>query len=944
MVETLEARIKLDDRASRQLKKIDEALRSLDRRMGQLNTSSTKASSGLGALAATATKAKIGIAAVGVAAVATTRAVIEGSRAYENTVNQLKLVTKGTEDYNRTIGRLTTLAQENRTSFDSTVELYTKLRVATEELGYSTDDVEQLTTKLSQALAVAGADAGTANGVIRQFGQAMASGVVRGDEFNSIVEGLGPALNIMARESGINVGKLREMAQNGELTAKVFSEMLLGSNALSESFNKLSPTIDQVEQKTNDSFTRMMAAIGEATGVVDLYKASVEGLGIAFDGIAEAVKPEEKTQLQLLQEQAETLDKTLTDLKANAMAATGVGMGPDLLGQLGAFQNPNASQAELDRARLLAGSNAQSGPFGVGGANPIPDAITNIAAIKELEEERAKLNREIAALIEKQRTDAETAAQTAAFEKAQAAKEFEARKQALALQIQQKVEAAARAAEMRKQKELMEEMAAAQEVYARSRMEGLELERQKMERLAELMRETIPDIAHQEKYAALHKDASENIALMNRELTYNRDLTRGQRREYRMAIDDLEVLKEFYHAAAKSGEVYTSVVLENELALRQNNKERMELERLLAIETRKLEESGGANTRAAEAVRLLTDALDDNKRARAELMGTDINMTLGDLEKMVGDSIKLDKTNMDLYNSYKAAGASAKELEEAQRILGITFNTSKPPVSDFERYEKALKRTAGAQKQELGFLNQMKKSYDDLKLKVGAFSEEEQKVYDLILKRIKGIEEAGKGPVFDVIDTLRDRLGQLAISTADTFTDVILGLKNGFEALEDIALQVLRTIISTLIEAQIRKYILGESIGAAGGGGGGLMGSILGGLGGLGGSTVLMGLGGLGLIGGLIGGFLADGGPAKQGVPYVVGERGPELFVPNTSGTVVSNEEMNAQGGQGDLNVNFTINAIDTQSGVEFLVENKRVITGVIQEAYMRRGSSGPLG
>ena len=954
MVETLEARIKLDDRASRQLKKIDEALRSLDKRMGQLNTSSTKASSGLGALAANATKAKIGIAAVGVAAVATTRAVIEGSRAYENTVNQLKLVTKGTEDYNRTIGRLTQLAQENRTSFDSTVELYTKLRVATEELGYSTGDVEQLTTKLSQALAVAGADAGTANGVIRQFGQAMASGVVRGDEFNSIVEGLGPALNIMARESGINVGKLRDMAQNGELTAKVFSEMLLNSNALSESFNKLSPTIDQVEQKTQDSFTRMMAAIGEATGVVDLYKASVEGLGEVFDGIAAAVKPEEKTQLQVLQEQAETLDRTLTDLKANAMAATGVGMGPDLLGQLGAFQNPNASQAELDRARLLAGSNSQvgggvdlrrgifGGVFGAGSANPIPDAITNIAAIKELEAERAKLNREIAALIEKQRTDAETASQTAAFEAAQAAKEFEAKKQALALQIQQKVEAAARAAELRKQKELMEDMAAAQEVYARSRTEGLELERQKMERLAELMREVIPDIANQEKYSALHRDASNNIALMNRELTYNRELTRGQRREYRMVIDDLEVLKEFYHAAAKSGEVYTSVVLENELALYQNNKERKELERLLAIETAKLEESGGANERAAEAVRLLTAALDDNKRARADLMGTDIAMTLGDLEKLVGESIKLDKTNMDLYNSYKAAGASAEELKEAQRILGISFK--KPPTSDFEKYEKALKRTAGAQKQELGFLNQMKKSYDDLKLKVGAFSEEEQKVYDLILKRIKGIEEAGKGPVFDVITTLKDRLGQLAISTADTFTDVILGLKNGFEALEDIALQVLRTIISTLIEAQIRKYILGETIGAAGSGGGGLLGSILGGLGGLSGGTMLMGLGGLGLIGGLIGGFLADGGPAKQGVPYVVGERGPELFVPNTSGTVVSNEEMNAQGGQGDLSVNFTINAIDTQTGVQFLLENKRVITGVIQEAYMRRGSSGPLG
>ena len=58
---------------------------------------------------------------------------------------------------------------------------------------------------------------------------------------------------------------------------------------------------------------------------------------------------------------------------------------------------------------------------------------------------------------------------------------------------------------------------------------------------------------------------------------------------------------------------------------------------------------------------------------------------------------------------------------------------------------------------------------------------------------------------------------------------------------------------------------------------------------------------------------------------------------------VVANDKF-GMGGDAPLNVNFTINAVDTQTGVEFLLENKRVITSVVQEAYNRRGQQGPLG
>jgi uncharacterized protein YoxC len=190
---------------------------------------------------------------------------------------------------------------------------------------------------------------------------------------------------------------------------------------------------------------------------------------------------------------------------------------------------------------------------------------------------------------------------------------------------------------------------------------------------------------------------------------------------------------------------------------------------------------------------------------------------------------------------------------------------------------------------------------------------------------------------------ISDGFGAMSQNLTNSFTDVILGLSDGFTALQDIALNVIKMIVQALVQnfivspliRNIQNAIMGTTLSSGGMGG---FGSLLG----IGGS-LLPGFGLLAGAGMLLGGFLADGGPAKAGTPYIVGERGPELFVPNSSGRVVANEELN-MGNQGDLNVNFTINAIDTQQGVEFLLQNKRVITGVVQEAYRRRGTSGPLG
>ena len=208
---------------------------------------------------------------------------VKNFQTYEN---QLRLITKSSDDLNRVMGLLQKAAVDNRTAFGDTVDLFTKLRISTESLGIAEERVIDVTGKLSKALQLAGADGNTASSVIRQFGQAMASGEVRGDEFRSLVEGLGPALAIMARESGVTVGQLRRMSQAGELTAEAMFKMLENSKALTAAFADQKPTIDQLETALSDSFDRMLAKIAETSGATRAYENLVKNLTVTFNQLA----------------------------------------------------------------------------------------------------------------------------------------------------------------------------------------------------------------------------------------------------------------------------------------------------------------------------------------------------------------------------------------------------------------------------------------------------------------------------------------------------------------------------------------------------------------------------------------------------------------------------------------------------------------------------------
>jgi len=83
--------------------------------------------------------------------------------------------------------------------------------------------------------------------------------------------------------------------------------------------------------------------------------------------------------------------------------------------------------------------------------------------------------------------------------------------------------------------------------------------------------------------------------------------------------------------------------------------------------------------------------------------------------------------------------------------------------------------------------------------------------------------------------------------------------------------------------------------------------------------------------------FLAEGGAVSAGQPYMVGERGRELFIPNQSGTMIPNQDL---GNTGATSINFTINATDVKGVQELLINNRATITNLVNQALNARGKS----
>ncbi|MEQ9634814.1 MAG: tape measure protein [Devosia marina] len=165
-----------------------------------------------------------GIAAA-FAGVAVTRGAVQLIDAATRIENSLKVAGVAAEDLEQVYDDLFQAAQRNAAPIETLVQLYSRLALVQNELGVTGDELIGFTDNVALALRVAGTDAQAASGALLQLSQALGGGVVRAEEFNSILEGATPIVQAVANgleEAGGSVAKLRTLVVDGKVSSEAF--------------------------------------------------------------------------------------------------------------------------------------------------------------------------------------------------------------------------------------------------------------------------------------------------------------------------------------------------------------------------------------------------------------------------------------------------------------------------------------------------------------------------------------------------------------------------------------------------------------------------------------------------------------------------------------------------------------------------------------------------
>lgn len=203
----------------------------------------------------------LGAAAVGATALAV-NSIIKYTDSYQRLQGQLRLVTNSQDELNRVYDGTKRIASETGQTLESTITLYARMSRATEQMGLSEKERLEITDTINKSLIVSGTSAQEAAGSLRQLSQALASGVLRGEEFNSMSENAPRLLKGIADSLGVTIGELRAMSKEGELTSdvviKAFQDM---KGEVDSEFSKMPMT---VERAMNRISVVMQDAIGKA--------------------------------------------------------------------------------------------------------------------------------------------------------------------------------------------------------------------------------------------------------------------------------------------------------------------------------------------------------------------------------------------------------------------------------------------------------------------------------------------------------------------------------------------------------------------------------------------------------------------------------------------------------------------------------------------------------
>ncbi|MEQ1446279.1 tape measure protein [Acinetobacter schindleri] len=248
------------------------------------------------------------------------RELAEAADSYTNLSVRIQIATREGGDFSSAMAGVHQVALATNSSLQATGDLFTRLNTVGKEMGMTQQQALDLTKTITQAIQIGGGSAQASEAAVQQFIQAMQGGVLRGEEFNSIMENGYGLAEALAKGLGVTTGELRKMAENGELSSeRVIKAVQSQATQIQETYNQFPTTISNALQKISTQWQILIGEMDQANGssatVANALSIIADNLGtlkVFFDDVAEGVGWFQDKLLQIDPSTLEAIRSTLS--------------------------------------------------------------------------------------------------------------------------------------------------------------------------------------------------------------------------------------------------------------------------------------------------------------------------------------------------------------------------------------------------------------------------------------------------------------------------------------------------------------------------------------------------------------------------------------------------------------------------------------------------------
>ncbi len=304
--------------------------------------------------------------------------------------NSLKVAGLEGEELTRVYDRLYISANRNVAPFETLTQLYGRAALVQKELGISTEELLDFTDQVAVALRVSGQSASQSSGALLQLSQALGSGIVRAEEFNSILEGALPIAQAAAAgldEAGGSVAKLRKLVVDGKVSSEAFFRAFeAGAPILEDKVASAQLTVANGFVRLQNVLIDTGRRFNKHTETSKVLTDALEDTGGAVQGFAdwlEVAIPEISKFAGLMSSAADGAEKLADAIpKIPALEQLGFGLAKSPFGQFFGLESTGAREV-IDQSFSVIGETPQDQAlldFLVGKAGP--EAPTPASPIK----------------------------------------------------------------------------------------------------------------------------------------------------------------------------------------------------------------------------------------------------------------------------------------------------------------------------------------------------------------------------------------------------------------------------------------------------------------------------------------------------------------------------------------------------------------------------------